>query len=130
VLWGTLHGLALVLASAWSRFAPSPPVLVSRAATVAFFLATAVVFGSETLRQAGNVFAGLAHWPSQRHLGQGWLVGVAAACALLLPSTQDLCAWLTERPRRSTATGLALVVVAVLVHLGSGASYEFVYFRF
>jgi alginate O-acetyltransferase complex protein AlgI len=55
VLWGTLHGLALALATAWPRFAPSPPAVVSRVATVAFVLVTAVVFGAETLQQAGNV---------------------------------------------------------------------------
>ena len=130
VLWGTLHGLALALASAWPRFGPSPPVLVSRIATVMFVLGTAVVFGVETLQQAGNIFAGLVHLPSPRLLSQGWLVGVAALCAFLLPSSQDLCQRLNERPRKSAATALALCAVAILAHLGNGKGYEFVYFRF
>jgi hypothetical protein len=130
VLWGTLHGLALALASAWPRYAPSPPVLISRAATVAFVLATAVVFGVETLQQAGNIVAGLAYLPSPHQLSQGWIVGAAAICALLLPSSQDLCLRLNERPRRSAAAALALGAVAILAHLGNGKSYEFLYFRF
>ena len=130
VLWGTLHGLALALASAWPRFGPSPPVLASRIATVMFVLGTAVVFGVETLQQAGNIFAGLVHLPSPRLLSQGWLVGVAALCAFLLPSSQDLCQRLNERPRKSAAAALALCAVAILAHLGNGKGYEFVYFRF
>jgi hypothetical protein len=129
-VWGTLHGLALATASAWPRIGPSPPVLVSRTATVLFVLGTAVVFGVESMQQAGNIFAGLIHIPSPRLLSQGWLLGVAALCAFLLPSSLDLCERLTQRPRKSVAAALALCAVAILAHLGNGKGYEFVYFRF
>ncbi len=130
VIWGTLHGLALALASAWPRYAPSPPVIASRVLTVAFVLGTAVVFGVETLQQAGNILAGLAYLPSPQQLAQAWLLGVAALCAFVLPSSQELCLRLNERPRRTTAAALALGAVAILAQLGNGKSYEFLYFRF
>ena len=130
VLWGTLHGLALALATIWPKSGVRIPAVVGRAATVAFVLATAILFGTESLQAAANLLAGLAHLPNSGQLAHAWLIGLAAACAFLLPSSQALCIQLAERPYPATAAALALGAMAVLVQLGAHESYEFVYFQF
>jgi hypothetical protein len=55
---------------------------------------------------------------------------VAALCAFLLPASQDIVAWLNERPRKVIAAALGFVLLAVLVELGDREAYEFVYFQF
>ena len=130
VLWGTLHGLALALATVWPKSGVRIPTVIGRAATVAFVLATAILFGTDSLRATANLLAGLARVPNPGQLAHAWLIGLAAACAFLLPSSQTLCIQLTERPYRATAAALALGAMAVLVQLGAHESYEFVYFQF
>ncbi|HYS47908.1 MAG TPA: MBOAT family O-acyltransferase [Xanthobacteraceae bacterium] len=129
VLWGTLHGCALAFAAVWPRFAPSPGVAVTRTATIGFHFLTSIVFGAGTLTGAWHIYSGFAYLPSLTQVVDAWILGVAALCALL-PSSQDLALRLTERPRTAMAGAMALVAAAVLVRLGNGETYEFIYFQF
>ena len=52
VLWGALQGVAMVFAALWSRYLPSPPVLIGWAATFIFFVTTLVFFRSPNLGYA------------------------------------------------------------------------------
>src|SRR3954447_20115181 len=56
VLWGTLHGVALVICSLWRRYCPRLPSLVGWALTVAFVLLTCVIFRAGTLQAALHIF--------------------------------------------------------------------------
>jgi alginate O-acetyltransferase complex protein AlgI len=129
ILWGLLHGLALAFAALWPRLAPSPGIAVTHAATISFHLFTAIIFGAGTLTAAGHIYAGFAYLPSLDQLGRASILGVAAGC-VLLPSSQDLCLRLMQRPSPVVAAALALAGVAILVTLGNGESYEFIYFQF
>ncbi len=55
VLWGTLHGCALVICSLWRRYGPRLPSLLGWALTVMFVILTGVIF------RAGNARCGLAY---------------------------------------------------------------------
>ena len=130
VLWGTLHGLALALATVWPKTGWRMPSFVARVATVAFVLVTAILFGADTLQGAAHILAGLGHPPSWAQVSNAWLIGLVAALAFLLPSSQVLCARLIAWPHHATAAALALGAVAILVQLGAHENYEFVYFQF
>ena len=130
VLWGTLHGCALVIVSLWRRYGWQMPSFAGWAMTVVFGLLTGVIFRAGSLEAAWNVYQGLATLPGWSAVGRALPIIVAAACAFLLPASQDIVAWLNERPRKVVAAALGLVIVAVLVELGDREAYEFVYFQF
>ncbi len=130
VLWGTLQGLAIVLALGWRAFFPSPPWLMGWATTIAFVLLCGVIFRAGTLQAAWHVFAGLATVPDPSKITHPSILAVGALCAILLPCSRDLSVRLNEKPRAVIAVMLALAGVAILVQLGSEQSYEFIYFQF
>lgn len=130
VLWGTLHGCALVIVSLWRRHGWPLPFLLGWAMTVVFALLTAVIFRAGSLEAAGRIYQGLAIAPDWGAVFGARPIFLAAVAAFLLPATQDIVAWLTERPRTVIAAALGLVAVALLVELGDQDAYEFVYFQF
>jgi hypothetical protein len=130
VLWGTLHGIGLVVVSLWRRYGWRMPSLAAWALTFSFALLSAVIFRAVTLDAARHIYEGLATVPSLADLARAYPIFVAAFCALALPASQDIAEWLVARPRRLVAVTLGLVMVAVLVALGDRDVYEFVYFQF
>ena len=54
VLWGTIHGIALVICSLWRRYGPRLPFLLGWALTVSFVLLSGVIFRAGTLDAAFN----------------------------------------------------------------------------
>jgi alginate O-acetyltransferase complex protein AlgI len=130
VLWGTLHGGALVIASLWRRYGWPLPSLLGWAMTVALVLLTGVIFRANNLEVARNIYEGLAILPDGRRIGRAAPIFIAALCAFLLPASQDIVARLAERPRALIAAALGLAAVAVLVEMGDREVYEFVYFQF
>jgi D-alanyl-lipoteichoic acid acyltransferase DltB (MBOAT superfamily) len=130
VVWGTLHGCALVICSLWRRYCPKLPVLLGWALTVMLVLLTGVIFRAATLEGAWHVFQGLAILPEldrTRHLTP---LVVAMLVAFLLPASQDLVALLTRKPWQLLAALLGITLLALLIELGDRDVYEFVYFRF
>ena len=130
VLWGALHGSALVVVSLWRRYGPRLPVLLGWALTAAFVLLTCVIFRAGSMEAAMNVYRGLAQLPDLDRTGRSVPIIIAALCAFLLPASQDIVARLNERPSTSIAAILGLAAVAILVVLGDRDAYEFVYFQF
>ena len=129
VLWGTLQGLALVFAAVWRKYLPSPPLPVSWALTIGFFVVSGVIFRCGTLEAAWNVYQGLAVLPVDRLPGRN-AFALAAICAIILPPSHEICRRLTEWPRVSVAAALAAAAVVILAVLGERESYQFVYFQF
>ncbi|MGY4430364.1 D-alanyl-lipoteichoic acid acyltransferase DltB (MBOAT superfamily) [Bradyrhizobium sp. F1.13.1] len=130
VLWGVLHGLALVACTLWRRYGPNFPSSLGWALTVLFVLATGVVFRAGSVEAAWHVFAGLVSpLPLERgkHL---WPLIVAPLFAFLLPASQDIVAVLTRRPNPWLAGLLGLGLFALLLHMGGRDLHDFVYFKF
>jgi D-alanyl-lipoteichoic acid acyltransferase DltB (MBOAT superfamily) len=130
VVWGTLHGCALVICSLWRRFCPKLPVLLGWALTVMLVLLTGVIFRAATLGGAWRVFQGLALAPDLDRVRHLVPLIIAMLVAFLLPASQDLAALLTRKPRPWLAALLGIVLLALLIELGDRDVYEFVYFRF
>jgi hypothetical protein len=130
VLWGTAQGVAVVTVSLWRRYGWRMPSLAGWAITMVFSLLLGVVFRAGSLEATWNVYQGLAILPDFGAVGRAFPIIVAGVIACTLPASQDIAAWLNERPRKAVAAALALVVVAILVELGDREAYEFVYFQF
>jgi alginate O-acetyltransferase complex protein AlgI len=130
VLWGFVHGCGLVLVSLWRRYGRPLPYLAGWALVVAFALATTPIFRAGSLEAAWHVYQGLAILPGADAIGAARPILLAALVAFALPPTQDIVAWLNERPRTVVAAALGVVMVALLVELGDQDAYEFVYFQF
>jgi alginate O-acetyltransferase complex protein AlgI len=130
VLWGALHGCALVVCSLWRRYGPRMPSLVGWALTVAFVIATGVIFRAGTVEAAWNIFSGLDIAPRLergRHLGPLFIVPLVA---ILLPASQDIIALLTRKPRPWLAAILGVGILILLIELGEQHAYEFAYYKF
>jgi D-alanyl-lipoteichoic acid acyltransferase DltB (MBOAT superfamily) len=130
VLWGTLHGCALVICSLWRRYCPRLPSLLGWALTVSVVLLTGVIFRAGTLDAAWHIFQGLSIPPNLdrgRHLVP---IFVAPLIAFLLPASQDIVALLTSKPRPVLASLLGFGILALLIELGDQGIHEFVYFKF
>jgi hypothetical protein len=130
VLWGVLHGLALVACALWRRYGPEFPSWLGWAFTVLFVLATGVIFRAGSVEAAWQVFSGLA---SALPLDRGqhlWPLIVAPLFAFLLPASQDIVAVFTRRPNPALAGALGIGLFALLLHMGGRDLHEFVYFRF
>lgn len=129
ILWGTLQGVAIVFATVWSRRMPSPPAIVGWAVTVAFFVLSGVLFRAGSLDAAWHVFAGLSDLPGANFHGRNTLI-LAALCAVLLPSSHEICRRLTERPSLALPAALAASLTVVFVLLGEANNVPFIYFQF
>jgi alginate O-acetyltransferase complex protein AlgI len=130
VLWGFAQGVAVVTVSLWRRYGWRMPSLAGWALTMVFSLLLGVVFRAGSVEATWNVYQGLAILPDLGAIGRAFPIIAAALVACLLPASQDIVAWLNERPRRAVAAALGLVVVAILIELGDREAYEFVYFQF
>jgi alginate O-acetyltransferase complex protein AlgI len=130
VLWGTLHGCALVICALWRRYCPRLPALVGWALTVSVVILTGVIFRAGTLDAAWHVFQGLSIPPNfdrGRHMAPIFVVPLIAC---LLPASQDIVALLTRKPRPLLAGLAGIGLLMLLIELGERNAYEFVYFKF
>ena len=89
-----------------------------------------MIFRAGSLEAAWHVYQGLAILPDLGAVGARCRSSWRRSSPVMLPASQDIVAWLNERPRKVVAAALGLVVVAILVELGDREAYEFVYFQF
>lgn len=140
VIWGTLHGVALVINHWWMRTAIrerlSPSVVYRALCFVGmtiFICATWVYFRSADLASAHEVFAGMVQRPTLPTLTTPFLLAllVIGVIGQLLPP-----AWATGIPRAiegwaiPVQIGAFALAMVVLVMLAPGASAPFIYFQF
>ncbi len=130
VLWGVLHGVALVICSLWRRYCPRLPQLVGWALTTGFALLTAVIFRAGSLDAALHIYQGLGTLPDLSHVRHLSPILIAALIAFLLPASQDIVAWLTRRPSIWTAVLLGAALLAMLIPIGDQVANDFLYFQF
>jgi alginate O-acetyltransferase complex protein AlgI len=128
VIWGGLHGAGLAMGALWRRWLRPMPSPVGRALLMMFLLVTWIFFRAPSLGAAGEILSAMAgHAPAGPPSGVR-TIAVAAAIALLGPSSQVVVERL--RPYRWLAPVAAMATLAVLLKLGDGPAYEFIYFRF
>jgi alginate O-acetyltransferase complex protein AlgI len=130
VAWGTLQGLALVVAAVWRTRMPPVPAVVGWAATIGFFIITIVFFRASSLAEAWNIYQGLAALPHDFHpAGRNALIA-AVVCAVVLPPSHEICRRLTEAPGLPVAAALGAAVSVILLIVNDHANLQFLYFQF
>jgi len=130
VLWGMLHGAALVVCAVWRRYGPRLPSIVGWALTVIFVLATGVIFRAGSLQSAWNIFQGLAYLPSLERGKHLLSLLIVPAFAFALPASQDIIAFLTQRPRPWLFVLAGFALLVILLDLGERNVVGFGYFNF
>jgi alginate O-acetyltransferase complex protein AlgI len=130
ILWGALHGCALIINALWRRHGFAIPSLVGWALTVSFVLLTGVIFRAESLQAALNIFNGLAVVPNLERGRHLLSLAIVPLIAFLLPASQDIVAYLTRRPRPWLFALGGFVLLIILIDLGEGNVVGFGYFKF
>jgi D-alanyl-lipoteichoic acid acyltransferase DltB (MBOAT superfamily) len=129
ILWGAAHGIGLCVEVLWQRFRlPSPPIVVGWFLTIAFWTLTAPLFRAPSLAVVGNIYGAIAGLTQPGPFLGWWTILIAAAIALLGPSSQAFVDRL--QPRAFLIPAAAAATLAVLLAIGDHPSYEFIYFHF
>ena len=127
VLWGLAHGAGLAVCVLWQRWLPPMPRPLGWALTLFFVFVTWVLFRAGTPDAAGGMLSAMSGAGGLGQFGAWRTLVIAAAVALLGPSSAQASARMT--PRRTWAAAVALVIVTALFKIGGGG-YEFIYFQF
>ena len=128
VAWGTLHGLGLAAGVIWRRWLSPIPQPVGWAMLMVFLLVSWVFFRAPGLSSAWHLLVSMVAGAAPvRPVGSG-VIAIAAAVAMIGPTSQDIAARL--RPWRWLAPAAAFATLLLLFKLGDGPAYEFIYFRF
>ena len=133
VIWGGLHGMALIANHAWNRWRLPMPHLAGWLLTMLFVFSAWVLFRAETFGAAIDIWTAMVGghgWSfSEFRIKNAWVIPVAAAIAIIGPTSQRAA---LERltPRRSVAALVAVILVALTLHIGGGKHVEFIYFQF
>jgi alginate O-acetyltransferase complex protein AlgI len=135
VVFGSLHGVALVVDQTWTRLRLSMPSLLGWFLTFMFFAVSLVLFRSESFPVSWDMWStmfgahGLDLGLDGVRQDDLFLILGAALVAFLAPNSQTLA---LERlqPTRAAAVTAGFSLVAVLLQIGAGQNVEFIYFQF
>ena len=135
VVWGGLHGAALAVNHSWARAGLALPLPLSRLLTLLFVTLAWVLFRAADFATAWNIYTSMfaiAEVPltvAKNYEGEPWLIAVAAAFALLGPTSQRLALELI-RPRLLVAVGVGWSFAVMVLAVGGWQGREFIYFQF
>jgi D-alanyl-lipoteichoic acid acyltransferase DltB (MBOAT superfamily) len=130
LVWGLLHGAALIVCRVWEDSGRRLAAPVAWALTMLFVTLSWVLFRAPDFASAGAMLAGMVgfhdflgatKWPA--------VLAVAAAVSILGPSTKEFVEeWLKPLPIYGVA--FALAAVLVVLEVGAGQPKSFIYFQF
>lgn len=143
VLWGALHGAAMVVHRLWQRLGVRMPTLLAWLLTFNFINLTWIVFRAQTLEDALKVLRGMTGLDAMGKLGErftGWAgllapqleVGLAllAGLALVLSWRNSNVLLTGVRPGLAGALACGLLTALSLLTLMASKYSEFIYFNF
>ena len=143
VLWGALHGAAMVVHRLWQRLGVRMPTLLAWLLTFNFINLTWIVFRAQTLEDALKVLRGMTGLDAMEKLGErftGWAgllapqleVGLALLAGLALAlSWRNSNVLLTGvRPGLAGVLACGLLTAWSLLTLMASKYSEFIYFNF
>src|SRR6185437_4400961 len=115
IIWGALHGAGLAAGVLWGRSLPPLPKAVAWPMLIVFLIVTWVFFRAPSLAAAGHIFAGLADWAGSGQIHGLRSIAIAAAVALIGPSSQEAAERL--KPWRWLGPAGAAATVALLLKM-------------
>ena len=130
VVWGLWHGVGLIICRSWQQLGRPMPAFAGWALTMAFVLASWVVFRATDFASAASILGSLAGAAGfTGTLGSPGLMIVAALVSALIPSAHEIKdQYLQPFPALAGVAG-ALAVYCML-EVGQGPPLNFIYFRF
>jgi D-alanyl-lipoteichoic acid acyltransferase DltB (MBOAT superfamily) len=135
ILWGSLHGGALVINHRWSAAKKAMPAILGWALTTGTVIAGWVLFRALTIADAGTMYATLLGRSSAWIKFDGGLVTalpymlIAILLSLIAPNTWQLSKRFRPNLIWAMATG-ALMCVSMVFILGKVHAPEFLYYEF
>ena len=135
VVFGALHGIALIVDQTWVRLRLRLPELVGWLLTFLFFAVSLVLFRSADFSVTAQMWTAMTgvdglvlQVPSLRQNDFVLILG-AALIAFFAPNSQSI-ALEKLQARRLAALVAGLVLLAVMLEIGAGQNIEFIYFQF
>lgn len=135
VIWGVLHGGALVLKRVWNAFFAPMPQLLAWLLLALFLLFTWVVFRAENFSTAWSIWQSMLGFHELRLVSAfdnsdaAWLILPALLIAILGPTSQDfLKSYLEPKPVYAIVT--AVILFFLILNVASDGYSEFLYFQF
>lgn len=131
VIWGGLHGLALIANHVWSDLKLTMPKMLGWCFTMVFVFTTWILFRSENFSQSYHLFTSLFRGTAILH-DIDWLNYWYFIPALLITSWHVTSVGVIEKVRANVLNGLLMGVLLTLCALQCGAqsAIEFIYFQF
>jgi alginate O-acetyltransferase complex protein AlgI len=138
VIWGGMHGAAIVLYRAWSRIGPQMPAVLAWFVTFSFVNFAWVFFRAKDMSSAHRVLAGMMNVRDgsllkmfdiqQRHATL--LIGLGFVIVLLAKTTIEFCTEAQNLERTSVVSGAALAISLIAMSFLTSGVSEFLYFNF
>jgi alginate O-acetyltransferase complex protein AlgI len=137
VVFGLLHGGALVVNNIWRKTKRRLPGALSWLLTFTFFVITLVVFHASNLHAAGGMLSsmlgihGVTGFDRDLFLGgapatlRSGIAVIAAVACFLVPNSNTIAAGFAPSRRRALAVGL--IAVIAVVFMNSLVAKEFIY---
>jgi D-alanyl-lipoteichoic acid acyltransferase DltB (MBOAT superfamily) len=138
VIWGGMHGVAIVLHRVWSRYGGQMPAAPAWFVTFSFVNVTWIFFRAKDLHSAKRVLASMINvWDGsllkmfdiqQRHATL--LIGLGFAIVLFAKTTVEFCTEARNLERTSVVSGAALAISLIAMSFVTAGVSEFLYFNF
>ncbi|WP_213741904.1 MBOAT family protein [Bradyrhizobium sp. dw_411] len=138
VIWGGLHGAAIVIHRAWSRYGRHMPVALAWFLTFSFVNVAWVFFRAKDLKSAHRVLS------SMMNIGDGsllkmfdlqqrngtLLIGLGFAIVLFAKTTIEFCTDAQHLDKTTVVSGAALAISLIAMSFVTSGVSEFLYFNF
>jgi len=138
VIWGGMHGAAIVLHRAWSRYGRQMPPVLAWFVTFSFVNIAWVFFRAKDIQSAHRVLMGMINIRDgsllkmfdiqQRHATL--LIGLGFAIVLFTKTTIKFCTDPQHMNETSVASGAALAISLIAMSFVTSGVSEFLYFNF
>ena len=134
VLWGFAHGLAVAVNNVWKKFSVEIPKNIGWLLTFTFVTFTWVIFRAENIEVANSVMnsmvglSGLG-FEINAEIKRLWLLPVALFFSIYGMTFLDF-SLNKMKPNKYLASGLAVLLIYIVLELGKGQLNEFIYFQF
>ncbi len=133
VLWGALHGAALVVNHLWTASGRSLSRGPAWVVTLLFLLPCWVIFRADSLDTAFSILGsmiGMHGFSMALPISYNWGFSVLAFVLAVLGPTSQALALSLLRPRRIWAAAIALLLIYLTLNLAGDGYTEFLYFQF
>jgi alginate O-acetyltransferase complex protein AlgI len=138
VIWGGLHGAAIVIHRAWLRYGRQMPLALAWFITFSFVNVAWVFFRAKDLNSAHRVLSAMMSVGDgsllkmldlqQRH--GTLLIGLGFAIVLLAKTTVEFCTDAQHLDKTTVVSGAALAISLIAMSFVTSGVSEFLYFNF